>query len=117
MNKTYIPALIFITLLSVLHFIASELHFYTTVMWFDEMMHILGGMGLAFFLYWLNVTFIKSQKISFSVIIFFTFLLGLSWEVWETYYDIAGAPVGTNAYYIDTIKDLFNDIIGAIIAC
>jgi VanZ family protein len=41
--------------------------------------------------------------------------IGLAWEVFESVYGIAGAEVGTFDYYVDSIKDLINDSVGAII--
>jgi len=35
--------------------------------------------------------------------------------MFEGYYDIAGAPLWTGAYFVDTIKDLIDDMIGGAI--
>ena len=37
------------------------------------------------------------------------------WEGMEAFYDMTGDPIGTIEYYIDTVKDLFNDVFGAIV--
>ncbi len=120
MNKTYIPTLISVAFLAILHELASNGHWYVRYPGFDIFMHILGGVGLALATYWILVTFFKKYfkagKPMFWTLIGFTFLLGAGWEVMEAMYEIAGAPVGTSQYYFDVIKDLVNDTLGAIIA-
>ncbi len=116
MNKTYIPALAAVSLLAILHFIATEYHLYTRYPGYDIMMHVLGGLGIAFAVYWTLVTFVPRYAVSFWTIVVWTFIAGFAWEAMETMYNIAGAPVGTRAYYIDSVKDLVNDTLGAIIA-
>jgi hypothetical protein len=116
MNKTYIPALASLILLATAHFIAGPRHWYYLYPGFDIPMHIVGGMGLAFSIYWILATFFPRLKTSFWSIILLTFMAGLAWELFEAINDIAGAPVGTTKYYFDFIKDLVNDTLGAIIA-
>lgn len=116
MNKTYIPTIIVLLSLSILHFLASEKHWYYQYHGFDIFMHILGGIGLALAIYWILATLFKTSTPSFWTIVALTFLAGVAWEVMECIYDIAGAPLGTMAYYVDTAKDICNDTLGAIIA-
>ena len=114
MNKTYIPALLLVSLLAALHFIASAYSLYVRYPGYDIMMHILGGVGIALSMHWFLLTFFKNTKFPFWSVVLVVFLIGLSWELFEAYYDIAGAPVGTPAHYRDAIKDLFNDTLGAV---
>lgn len=120
MNKTYIPTLIVLAALSIFHKIASEGHWYVRFPGFDIFMHILGGVGLALSTYWILVTFFsnyfRAGHPMFWTLMGFTVLLGIGWEAMEAFYNIAGAPVGTYAYYLDSSKDLVNDTLGAIIA-
>lgn len=116
MNKAYIPALLSALLLAILHFSASAWHWYVRYPGFDILMHILGGIALAFSIYWLIATCAPKYIPTFWWIVSITFLAGFAWEIMETVNDIAGAPVGTLRYYIDTIKDLCDDTIGALIA-
>lgn len=116
MNKTYIPALVVLVILSGLHFAASAGGWYVRFHGFDILMHIIGGMGLAFAMYWMIVTFLPKYLPTFWHILLLTFLAGVAWELFEAVNGIAGAPVGTTAYYIDTIKDLVDDTLGAIVA-
>ncbi len=120
MNKTYIPTLAVLIVLAFLHKLASAGHWYVRYPGFDILMHILGGVGLALATYWILVTFFskrfKAGKPLFWTLMGFTVLLGVAWEAMEGLYAIAGAPVGTGKYYLDTAKDLVNDTLGAIIA-
>jgi uncharacterized membrane protein YjdF len=117
MNKTYIPALLFLILLALFHYFGNHFYLYVRINGYDIMMHILGGMGVALSVYWVLKTFCKGHTFSsyFWPLIIITFIGGCAWEIMEAYYDIAGAPVGTVAYWIDTIKDLFDDTLGAVI--
>lgn len=117
MNKTYIPALATGILLSVLNVIATANHWFVRYQGFDIFMHVLGGVALAFAIYWIMVTFFPRYKYGFWFVVLGTFILGVGWEVFEAVYEIAGAPVGTTKYYLDTVKDLVNDTLGAIIVC
>lgn len=116
MNKAYIPTLIILILMAVLHYFASIHHFYIRFYGFDIFMHILGGAGLACAIYWILVTFFPGHALSFFKLVILTVIAGIIWEGIETANDIAGAPVGTLAYYVDTVKDLFDDLLGALIA-
>jgi len=117
MNKTYIPALLVLIVLLVLHCIGTEYHLYVKIGWYDIMMHVLGGVGIGLSTYWVLKTFVARDFGNyFWLIITITFFLGLAWEIMEAIYNIAGGPVGSRIYYIDTVKDLFNDTLGAVIA-
>lgn len=115
MNKTYIPALIVAILLASLHFIATAEQWYVRFTGFDIIMHLLGGMAIALAIYWTMSTFTPKWKPTFIRIVAFTFVAGVAWETFETIYNIAGAPLGTHAYYVDSIKDLVNDTLGAVV--
>jgi len=116
MNKTYIPALLAVTLLATLHFMASAGQWYVRYTGFDILMHVLGGIGLTLSIYWFLATFFPRYKASFWSLMFLTVFAGFAWELFEAVNNIAGAPVGTKKYYYDSAKDLVNDTLGAIIA-
>ena len=117
MNKTYIPTLAVLVLLAMLHYFATEYYLYVRYPGFDILMHILGGIGLSLAVYWVLSTFFKDYTITLPKVIILTILAGFAWETLEAYYDIAGAPIGTHAYYLDSAKDLINDTVGACISC
>lgn len=118
MNKTYIPAIIILAIVFILHYIGIDNHLYIRFPGYDIMMHILGGAGIAFSLFWFIKTW-KSDfdsKKTFLIVLLGTIFLGLLWEVLEGVYDITGAPLWTDKYWIDTIKDIINDTLGMLIA-
>ncbi len=117
MNKIFLPAILVLLLVYVLHIIGFTYAFYTTTWWYDVMMHILGGIGISLSVFWFFKTLNKNvlDKDIYVKVIIFTILAGLLWEGIETFYGIAGAPVGTIAYYVDTIKDIIDDTLGAFI--
>jgi VanZ family protein len=82
--------------------------------WYDIPMHIVGGISLGFLAYQLSRS-ISSKRFSWKRILLGIICIGLAWEVFESVYGIAGAEVGTFDYYVDSIKDLINDSVGAII--
>lgn len=117
MNKTFIPAILVLIAVFFLHVSGSNYGFYNSIWWYDVMMHILGGVGIALSVYWFLRTINKDKidKNIFIKVIIYTILAGLLWEGIEAYYDIASAPIGSRPYFIDTIKDLIDDTIGGLI--
>jgi len=86
---------------------------------YDIYLHIGGGFGI----YLLVRAVLKSWKPGLEntakgrwLILLGVLVVGLIWEGYEWYFDIAGAPVGTAAYYVDLVKDLINDLLGGVIA-
>ncbi|HRH25516.1 MAG TPA: hypothetical protein PLD99_00985 [Parcubacteria group bacterium] len=109
-------ALFFSVLVGVLNKIGGIYFLYWGLSWFDMLMHFLGGVTLALFFIWgyyysgflsRNVT---SDKLYFFKIICLVMLVGLGWEVFEFYFDIAHPTRGK--YYEDTFLDLFFDFLG-----
>lgn len=88
---------------------------YYTYDWYDTPMHMIGGLALGLLVYQISHSVKHVTHISWRKIIFAIILIGLAWEVFEAFFGIAGAPLGTRAYYIDTVKDLVNDTFGAFV--
>jgi len=88
--------------------------FYYTVFQYDIYMHILGGITIGLFVAALISSFVPSM-LHRRYVVLGVVCVGICWELFEAYFGIAGAPVGTKAYYIDTTKDLIDDIIGGSI--
>ncbi len=79
---------------------------------FHIVMHIVGGIGIALFVAALiNSGFIRTSNRRRTVI-YGALIAGIIWEVIEGYYHITGFKLWTAAYYLDTAKDLINDLIG-----
>ena len=117
MNKSFIPALLILISLSILHYIGMRYFLYIKISWYDIMTHIMGGMAIFLSLYWCMKTYFIHNYISNNpwLIIVITTIIGVLWEVMEWYFDITIAPVNTLLYKIDTIKDLLDDTLGAVI--
>jgi hypothetical protein len=84
---------------------------------YDIFMHILGGIGIGLAVS--AAVKLHGDKIVHKrwVIIIGVLLIGIIWEFFEAYYDITGSPLWSTPYYVDTVKDLIDDMIGgAIIA-
>lgn len=114
--------LIFILLL---HIIATINSWYWTFTWFDMPMHFLGGFWLAMVFMWLNPNFqIQNPKfiklpnylITGIITLGFVILVGVFWEFFEFLCDVFlfGASYFQKGA-IDTIKDLFFDLLGGLI--
>ena len=109
--KTYIAALLVLIATLIAHIFGTK-GLYWSVPAYDVYMHILGGIGIGLAI----VGFIRSnfQKLENKgvVVIIGVMVVGIIWELFEAYFNVAAAPVGTRAYYIDTVKDLIDDIVG-----
>ena len=118
MNKSFIPALLILISLFIFHYIGMKYFLYIKISWYDIMAHIMGGMAIFLSLYWCMKTYFNDNYILNNtwLIIIITIIIGVLWEVMEWYFDITIAPVNTLVYKIDTIKDLLDDTLGAIIA-
>ena len=112
--KLYLYTLL-AAIITLLAHVAGLKSFYYTIFQYDIYMHILGGITIGLFLYALVSSFRPQLTQKRCKVIVGVFVIGVLWELFEAYYNIAGAPVGTKAYYIDTVKDLIDDIIGATI--
>lgn len=120
MKRVLLAEIFFIGIsVAVLHKMALSLSLYWTVIWFDVMMHYLGGALIAlitlFFIY-------DSKFFNFSdkkpVVIFFTaisttLIIGMGWELWELYMKFADVYEDR----FDTGLDLIMDTLGAITVC
>ncbi len=107
--KTYLSALVALIILFVAHTLGNSLDLYTHITGYDIPMHILGGIGIGFAI----IAVLRSCGFNIDkrywIAIVFVFIGGVLWELFEAYYDIAGSS-------IDTIKDLFDDTLGGLIA-
>lgn len=88
---------------------------YYIISWLDIPMHIFGGFlfGL-FYVYWTRYKHKNSNKDSYVNTLIFVLIVGVLWEIYEYYNFLYRGFVWGGA--IDTIKDLFNDLLGASIA-
>jgi hypothetical protein len=114
--KIYIYALVAVAIMGIGNYLGNEYLLYFVFPPYDIFMHIIGGTGIGLAIIAVSRSLEFNIHRSIRIVVFLVFLVGLVWELFEAYYNIAGAPVGTKAYYIDTIKDLFDDIVGGTCA-
>ncbi|MGC8775844.1 MAG: hypothetical protein ACP5QN_00825 [Minisyncoccia bacterium] len=131
MKKLFIISFILINLI---HFLAVIYDWYYTIYWIDVPLHILGGIWLSsLFLYFFEkneglkkILFekpnIKKESLIFIILCLgFVALIGVLWEFYEFFVDVIilkKYAYNAEPGYIlfDTLKDLFNDLVGGIIA-
>lgn len=85
-------------------------NFYLEYKWLDIPMHILG----AFLFTSLFINIIKSKYINFRNILIFILFVGISWEFLEYIKDVIN--LNNLPGWLDTFKDLFDDILGTYLA-
>lgn len=106
-NKLVFLTLFTLILILLLHLFGMSEHLYINFWFYDIIMHILGGIGIALSSFYI----LKDSK----YIIITTIIAGILWEIFEIYFDLSGSAIGSLPHKLDTIKDIFNDTIGAII--
>jgi hypothetical protein len=99
---------------------ATYWHLFFYVWWLDIPMHVLGGLWVALFVlssYYMSSRVgekITSPVFVFAVAVAATFVIGLFWEIYE--FAIEHAVGDTGNGLADTLKDLTNDLVGALFA-
>lgn len=105
---------VFSLLIAVLNGIAFQYSLYWSVWWFDILMHFFGGALVGFFILW-GAYFFRPPPARIparGVVIGGALMVGVAWEIFEF---IVGARVpDSHAYRIDTMLDLFMDVVGAL---
>lgn len=114
--KAYLYALAAVAATFIAHEAGLLSGFYLAFPPYDIFMHMLGGLGIGLFAFALMNSFIPARFHRRWLIILAVFIGGLAWEIMEAHYDIAGYKLWTTPYFIDTTKDLIDDIIGGVVA-
>ena len=92
---------------------ANLFHWYSSVWFFDMIMHFLGGVWVGFGLLWLFVPKVFNFKVVFQIL-FGVILVGLAWEVFEF---LVNENIAKNPFDLkDTTSDLFFDTLGGLVA-
>ncbi len=97
------------------HGFAGSFGWYWTFRWFDNPMHVLGGVLAGYFGIVANTIrhMNKANRPSLWVALLSALAVGVAWEVLEYVYGLSGLdPI----HRFDTIKDLVNDMMGGVIA-
>ena len=112
-----------IILIFAAHLAASIFGWYSNPGWVDIPIHIAGGawLGLLFFYLFTqrwNILTLNTNRVALFVLcVGFAAFIGLGWEIYEYLTNVFVAhnfPFGGGApgLYFDTLKDLFDDVIG-----
>ena len=122
MKTSYHPLLLvslfFIIVLAILHFAALIFLFYWRFAWFDNLMHVLGGVWLASSLIWLTnfspykITLSLRGESELTTILIGVLTISVFWEVFEYVLGVTYAE----RYLVDTAADLFFGLAGATAA-
>lgn len=113
--RIYLYAFFVLCLVLVAHILGLN-GFYDRIAGYDILMHILGGIGIGLTIFAIINLHGKTIERKREAVIFGVLVVGLVWELFEMYFDITGMPLWTIPYYIDTAKDLFDDLLGGAIA-
>ena len=111
----YFKSLIFFIIVYFLHGYGLAGAYRADWPWFDGLTHFLGEIGIALLIAALLRSFLP-RLYSRKIVILLTIGTGIVWELFETYYNVVGFPLWTNMYYVDTIKDLFVDVLAGLSA-
>lgn len=114
------------TLITILiFFLGTSFKFFEKIAWYDEFAHFLAGAWVAILIIWLSgkiklPPFLRRsfKKRFFLTTIFLTLFVGLLWEAFELglvqyLLNIYQYRSGLQPSNLDTISDLFMDIVGA----
>lgn len=108
--------LVFVGLLCVLTVVAHQHGLYDRLWWYDNMMHTLGGIFLAFLGYGLLFRYEARYVVARPIlgVLLFIFSVGLYWEAYEYAVQLA-FPFEHIASPLDSLQDVALDMVGGII--
>lgn len=110
--RTIIFSIIFLGILfGVSRFIFEPTYLYYEFLWLDIPMHILGGVGIAFFVS--SILKFNNKNVSFLFLFLTYVIVALSWEVYEY---IRGVIVYSDmSKWIDSMMDFFYGLLGVLL--
>lgn len=115
-KKVFALVSFFIFFIFFLNFSANKFYWYSSIWWFDLMMHFLGGLWLGLFFIWYdyeNFVELNFNKKNLLNLIYFVLFVGIAWEIYEILVNILFAQNSFDA--IDTFTDLIADTFGGVI--
>ncbi len=109
-------AIVGISLL-IINWVANTLYWYTSIWWFDMLMHTVGGMFVAFIGGAMLLRHLRGRTPHelFIILVLFVFVVGLFWEYYEYIVQFYIKTVHL-ADVPDSISDLVCDMVGGVIA-
>lgn len=112
-KKIFIWLATLIFLIFSANFVANKFYLYSSIPYFDMVMHFLGG-------FWLSLAFIwlynkeKLNPVNILKIMLSVLAVGVVWELFEIVVNSSLAKNPFDAF--DTLSDLFFDLFGAVCA-
>lgn len=104
-----------IILIFILNSIAVKLYFYSSIWYFDMIMHFFGGFWLGLVFLWLfsykNSSLELSLELVFKIILS-VLVIGVLWEIFEIIFINIIAQTPFNI--LDTLSDVFFDLAGCV---
>ena len=119
-QKIFIYSFIVLIIVAIFQNLGTSFDLYTIYPWYDIPMHILGGLWVSLFtlsiyIYFFNNTSIPNyRKKVFQVMCITLLFVAVSWEIFEIIGHMTFLSDGI-WYWIDTIKDIFDDFIGGML--
>ena len=106
-------AVVVALVVALLHTMAVYYSLYWNYLWFDILMHVLGGLTFGF---WagavsLRMHFTPARAILFTAAV--VFFVSVAWEIFEF---ISGFTTLERGFWLDTAGDIFFAIVGAVLA-
>jgi len=112
-KKLFIRVASLILFIFFANFVANKFYWYSSVFYFDMIMHFMGGFWLSLAFIWLynssKLDDIHILKIMLSVL-----AIGVAWELFEI---VVNHSLAKNPFdAMDTLSDLFFDLFGGVTA-
>ena len=102
---------LFVAIITItLHAVIDRLYLYWTFPQIDVPMHFLGGLMSALFMLVFLRYFKKPETLLNTFLL--VLLVGIVWEGLEIYFKVADL---NTAYWLNTVKDIINDVLGVIV--
>lgn len=112
--KSFLITLIGVSLLEV---VAMKLYLFSTIFWFDMVMHFAGGFFISMFVLWC-MTWFQNEDYSYMTLLLYglvgTVVVGICWELYELYFGITF--IDSADYWSDTGMDIVMDTFGGMVA-
>lgn len=118
-KSVLIKLMFFAIFVAICNLIALKFYLYWTHKWVDIPMHIFGGALVSLIGLWViyfspfRKFFLGNSKKVYITSVLIAFIVGFLWEVFELRFGLISYSFIER---VDSIKDLFDDIIGALIA-
>jgi hypothetical protein len=104
-----ILALLSVCATAVMHWYGVEYSLYWTSLWWDIPTHMLGGLTVGLWAAAVSSRFNVPLRRGLFYILGLALAVGVAWELWEVVEGLSGG-------WLDSIKDLFDDLFGCAVA-